>query len=243
MKMRFLNLRRNCLAACAATACLAISMTAASSQVVIRPYPADGVVYAPAYYSPLAYSHPVNGLGFYVSGDLGISVLQDFNSSRFGFPGRFSADSGVRFGIEPGFDFLSTSRLTLGAEFETGVIYNYLSSINEAGAPTGLRGDYYQVPLLGNLVLKLHPGPVVTPYIGVGAGGVYSSATIRPNYRYGFWTSSDETDPAVQAMVGIRFQLNPFTEVGLGYKYLATLSGGNRDVATHTVLASLGMDF
>lgn len=240
MNTRLSLLRQNLFAVCAALSGLVAREAFCQ---LVAPYPPGGVAYAPVFVSPFAYSHSVNGIGFYMAGDLGISVLQNFDSSRFGFPGSFSADPGVRFSLEPGFDFLSTRELTLGGEFETGAIYNRLSSINEPGGATGLRGDYYQVPLLGNLVLKLHPNDLVTPYIGVGAGGVYSRARIQPIDQFGFGTWSDEIDPAVQATVGVRFWLNPFAHIGLGYKYLATLPGGGSDVATHAVLATFELDF
>lgn len=206
--------------------------------------PPPGVYYAPAYttYSPY-FSHSVNGLGFYLAGDAGISIMQDFNSSRFGFPGRFSTDPGARLSLEPGFDFVAIPQLTLGAEFETGVIYNHLSSITQAGASTGLHGDYYQVPILANLVLKLFPNCPVTPYLGAGGGGLYSDARVHAFGGFDGWVHNDEVDWAVQGMAGIRWKLNSFAELGLGYKFIAALPGGDNNVYTHAVLASFSLNF
>ena len=198
------------------------------------------------YYPPPAYhSDPAREIGFYLNGDVGPSFVQDFNSSRFGFPGSFSTRPGVRFGVEPGFNFLASDSLTLGAEFETGVIYNYISSIRNAGAGTNLRGDLYQVPVLGNLVLKLNTDSFVLPYLGVGGGGDYSSVSIRnqPFFHFGNSTTDDEFDPAVQAMVGVRFRITPISEVGVGYKFLAAFPNEGSTLTTHAVQASFTLHF
>jgi hypothetical protein len=110
--------------------------------------------------------------------------------------------------------------------------------------PSSFRGDYYQVPLLGNLVLKLHPpGLLVVPYVGVGGGGDYSWARIRSPGFFGFSSNSDEVDPAVQAMAGVRFRLSPISDLGLGYKFLAAFPGDGRNTATHAVGISLTLRF
>lgn len=229
MNRNSLMIRKSALSALGVMGCLATVAPAAFAQVMVGGYPP-------------VYSHTQNGLGFYLAGDAGISIMQDFNSSRFGFPGRYSTDPGGRFSLEPGFDFIATDYLTVGAEFETGVTYNHISNVSQAGASTGLDGDYYQVPFLGNLVLKFCPNSPITPYLGVGGGGLYSDARIH-QYGYYGWYYADETDPAVQGMAGIRFKLNPVAELGLGYKFLAALPGGGNNVYTHAVLASFSLNF
>jgi opacity protein-like surface antigen len=217
----------------AGCAVLWLGLAAASAQVYA----------APPYAAPAYVVDSIQDAGFYLSADLGPSFMPDFQSSRFGFPGSFSARSGVRFSAEPGYNFLANERLTLGGEFETGVIYNDLSSVRGAGSPMLLRGDYYQMPLLVNLVLKLHPGPFVVPYVGIGGGGDYSSARIRSARFFGFETTSDEVDPAAQGMAGVRFRLNASSELGLGYKFLAAFPGEGRYIATHSVAASFTIKF
>jgi opacity protein-like surface antigen len=155
---------------------------------------------------------------------------------------------GVRFGVEPGFNFLSSDAITLGAEFETGVIYNYIHSISDAGAPTSLRGHYYQVPLLGNLELKLHTDSIVVPYVGIGAGGDYSEARIHTPGFFGFGdglgqTRDDQISPAAQGTAGVRFRINPMFDVGVGYKFLADFPNSGRYIATHAVEATFSVKF
>jgi opacity protein-like surface antigen len=220
----------------AACAVLILGPTSASAQ----PY---GV---PIYYPPPPPPPPLLGTtGFYLGSDLGPSFMPDFQSPRFGVPASFSANSGVRFDVAAGYNFVRTDRLTLGGEFETGVIYNYLNTVWLAGSPTPLRGDYYQVPLLANLVLRLDPDSFVVPYFGIGAGGDDSSVRIHLPwyYGYGYGTSNDELDPAVQAKAGLRFRLNSFTDMGLGYQFLAAFPSEGRYVGTHSVTASVSMRF
>jgi opacity protein-like surface antigen len=112
-----------------------------------------------------------------------------------------------------------------------------------AGPPTTLRGKYYQVPLLGNLVLKLHTGSFVVPYVGVGGGGDYPEARIHSPGFFGSETENNRVDPAVQAMGGVRFRVNAISDVGLGYKFLADFPNEGRYIATHSVTASFTVRF
>ncbi len=200
---------------------------------------------AQAYYTPVYPPPPSNDVGFYLGGDLGPAFMQDIDTSRFGFPGTFVTRPGVRFGIEPGFNFIADNHLTLGAEFETGLIYNYIYRVRNAGADTGMHGDSYQAPVLGNLILKLHVDPMITPYFGVGGGGDYSSIRLFNHHDFNFHshTTDDEFDPAVQGIVGVRFRLNPITELGFEYKYLAAFPDQGSTIQTHAILASFTIRF
>jgi hypothetical protein len=184
-------------------------------------------------------------LGFYLNGDLGPSFIPDFQSSRLGFPADFSLHPGARFSVEPGFNFLSTLRLTLGAEAEVGVIYNRFSSVTALSSGATYRGDFYEVPFLGNLVLKIHPGSFVTPYIGVGGGGDFTQVRLDAPGFFGFGTRTrnNEVDPAVQGMAGVRFRINSVSDLGLGYKFLAAFPGEGGYIGTHSVSASFSLRF
>jgi opacity protein-like surface antigen len=198
---------------------------------------------AQGYYAPSVDPSSGRDLGFYFDADVGPSFMPDFQSSRFGFPGSFSARPGVRLGVEPGFNFMATDRLSLGAEFETGFIYNYLYSVKSGGSYTGLRGDYYQVPILGNLVLKYHPNSLIVPYVGVGAGGDFSSADIHTPGFFGSRSTDNQISPAVQGMAGVRFRLNALSDVGVGYKFLADFPNSGRYIGTHAVEACFTVRF
>jgi hypothetical protein len=217
----------------AGCAVLFAGLTVASAQVYV----------APAYVSPPYVADSGKDLGFYFNSGLGPSFMPDFQSSRFGFPVNLHMDTGVRLSLAPGYNFLATSRLTLGGEFETGVIYNRVSQVLDANSPISLQGDYYQVPMLANLVLKINPDSSVVPYIGIGGGGDCSFARIdKPGFR-GCETHSDRIDPAVQGMCGVSFRLNARTEVSLGYKYLAAFPDEGKYIGTHSVMANFTMKF
>ncbi|HEV7924793.1 MAG TPA: outer membrane beta-barrel protein [Verrucomicrobiae bacterium] len=214
-------------------AALCLGLSAASAQVTVPP------IYAmPAYSSSAG-----NDLGFYLNADFGPSFMPNFQSSRFGYEGNFNMRPGVRADVEPGFNFLSTGALTLGGEFETGGIYNRIHSLTQAGSVVSYGGDYYQVPLLGNLVLKLHPDSFVAPYVGIGGGGDWSRARIPSPGFFGPYERNDQLDPAVQAMGGVRFRLAPNIELGVGYKFLADFPSEGRYIATHAAAATLSVWF
>ena len=236
--MRYQKLRFSGLAAFAV---LSLGVTMASAQVdVAQPYPFPPPLAA---HSPYA-TDSSRDLGFYLNGDLGSSFMPDFQSSRFGFPGNFRTDVGMRFSAQPGYNFLAARRLTLGGEFETGVIYNRISHVYDAGSPTPWRGEYYQVPLLGNLVLKCHASSRVVPYVGVGGGGDISWARIHsPGFRDFGGSSNDKFDPAAQGMAGVRFHLNSISDFGLGYKFLADFPSDGKYIATHSVVACFTVKF
>lgn len=227
-----------CVLGLAACAVFSLGPVVASAEV----YAATSPV-APPYVAPHYDADFSKDTGFYASGEVGPSFMPDFQSSRFGFPGSFRMDTGLRASAELGYNFLATSRFTLGGEFESGLIYNRISHVRDAGSPLSLRGDYYQAPLLNNLVLRLHPNSFVTPYVGVGGGGDCSWARIDKPGFYGSETHSDRVDPAVQGMGGVRFRLNDRMDVGLGYKYLAAFPNEGKYIGTHSVMANFTVRF
>lgn len=181
--------------------------------------------------------------GFYLSGDLGAAFLQDFDSSRLGFPAHFSVHPGARLSLEPGFNFLSTSGLTLGVEGDTGIIYNRFSDVTSPDSGTDARGSFYQVPFLANIVLTMHTGTIVVPYVGVGGGGDYSEVRLRSPGFFGYGMHNDDVDPAAQGMAGVRFCITPISDLGLGYKFLADFPSEGSYLGTHSVSVTFTVRF
>jgi hypothetical protein len=230
--MQYEQMRIPCLATCALFS-LGLAVSSAQNSG------------ATAYVAPRVAADSGTDLGYYLKGDLGLSIIPDFQSSRFGFPGNFHLNEGVRFGLEPGYNFLTAGKFTFGGEFETGVTYNRISGVYWNGFPTSSRGDFYQVPLLGNLVVTYHASTFVEPYLGVGGGGDCTWAHIHSRDFYGDRVNlnSDEVDPAVQAMGGVRFRLNSMCDVGVGYKFLADFPSSGKYLPTHDLLASFTVKF
>ena len=223
----------------AVCATLSLGLGVSSAQVYSPP-----TLVPPAYAATAYVPDSDQDPRYYLNSDLGLSIVPDFQSPRFGFPGDFHADDGVRIDLDPGYNFLNAGRLTLAGEFETGVTYDRISSVSIAGFQTPMRGDYYQVPLLVNLVASFHPISFVVPYLGAGGGGDCSFARIRTPFFFGYSSSnSDQVDPAVQAEAGVRFPLNPVCDLGVGYKFLAAFPSQGYNVPTHAIFASLTLRF
>jgi opacity protein-like surface antigen len=229
----------------AACAALFIGMAVASAQVYVPPASLPPPSVPPPRPPPDYVADFDKEVGFYFNGNLGPSFIPNFKSSRLGFEGDFHMDPGVRFAAEPGYNFLSTRLLTLGGEFETGVIYNRISHVDNQELQIWRRGDYYQVPLLGNLEIKFHPNSFVVPYVGLGGGGDATWTSMnRWDYYGGYGKSShDEVDPAVQAMAGVRFRLNSMIDFGVGYKFLADFPSEGKYIATHAAQATFTVRF
>jgi OmpA-OmpF porin, OOP family len=157
--------------------------------------------------------------GWYMGSDAGANFVQDIHTGG----GRLSLNPGARWGVEGGYGFALSPLLTLGPELESGVMWNPMSSIESGGVKTGLGGNYYQIPVLLNAVLNIHLGKL-TPYVGVGGGADFVSQNIYEAGGDPTVYAHENTDPAVQAQAGLRYQLTDHLDVSLGYKYLAAFS-------------------
>jgi len=132
-------------------------------------------------------------------------------------------DVGTRLSLQAGYGFALSPKLTLGTELESGLIWNPLSSMTDGGGEHALGGNFYQVPILGNLVLSYHCGKWV-PYIGAGGGVDVNSLDIYSRGGHPTVFSGSDIGPAVQGEAGLRYQLTDRSELGVGYKYLAAFS-------------------
>jgi OmpA-OmpF porin, OOP family len=190
---------------------------------------------------------------FYVSVDLGGSLLQDVTVKNLGIKASF--DPGVRG------DFIFGYNITdpLAVEFETGGIWNsFDSSSRRVIFPLVEHADLFQVPFLANLVFKVPLQGGFTPYIGGGAGGVASTIELSNDHNFGFNNHHHESDTdftfAYQGMAGLKYSFAWNMEVDVSYKFLGTLDhswfGGNPVFVTetgstysHSLLASFTFRF
>jgi opacity protein-like surface antigen len=193
--------------------------------------------------------------GFYVDANLGANVMQDIEFHAGGIDDKFSLKPGVRFSGAFGYMLRPTQHIGVGLEFETGVLYN---SLDRATATQGamqlaeeyVDGDYYQVPFLVNAVVVFQPVPKWSFSAGVGGGGNYSEFHLHQIGDGFVGLTGKETDGALQAMGGLRYQINPAMEVGLSYKYLAVFAK-NLDlfitdadtIGNHSVMGSFTFHF
>ncbi len=142
-------------------------------------------------------------------------------------PQKASFDPGLRLDVSGGLHLSQSWK----AEIELGFIYNSGSTL-----------DYFQVPILANVIytLPLH-GPM-SAYAGAGAGGV---AGVLWN---GFFGSEDSFTFGYQGILGVKYAVNDGLDLALTYKFLGTTEH-DVGVATvdgtlsHSILASFTFRF
>ena len=85
----------------------------------------------------------------------------------------------------------------------------------------GSSGNRHTQSIMTNVIYDLTTGWPLTPHIGVGIGAmnVFDGLTV-PGRRLIFNDSSWQF--GYQAIVGVRYDINPFLAVDLDYRYLAT---------------------
>jgi opacity protein-like surface antigen len=104
-------------------------------------------------------------------------------------------------------------------EFETGLIANSVDRITGTWATDA---DLYSVPLMLNAKFRVPNRSLITPYGGVGVGGL---STVLDIDRIGYgdtWFSGSASDVvfAWQAFAGFRVALNENMGLGLEYRYM-----------------------
>lgn len=158
---------------------------------------------------------------FYLNADLGGSLLQSMSVKNLG--ARIGFDAGIRADVSFGYNIVNQ----LAVEFETGVIWN---SINDSGpqiiSPVADRANLRQFPLLVNLIFKVPLRCGLTPYIGAGAGGDFSTLELSRGSSFNSFdhhTSDTDVTFAYQGMAGLKYALASNMDIGVGYKFLGSL--------------------
>jgi opacity protein-like surface antigen len=186
-------------------------------------------------------------VGFFLGGSAGVNFVDNIevgaaapvNSIEFAF------DPGFRFDVSGGYTFLANDTLTLAAAGEIGFIYNSLERGDAAnGVSLPIDGDFYQVPLLGKVVLTVMPDSQFSPFASVGVGGVYSRLDVNSvGGDESAESSGDETDPAFQGQLGMKYKFNESCLVGLSYKCLIVFAEDIDEYFNHSVSLTFGVRF
>lgn len=133
---------------------------------------------------------------------------------------------------------------------QTAEIWNSVDTLNgQSVSGAGLSVDIHQIPVLANLVYKTPVKSGFSGYLGAGAGGIASIFSVS-----GEGTSASDTDYtfAYQGMAGVKYQIAPNMDVGLGYKFLGTLDHhwtlegegfSTTSLYTHSILATFTFRF
>ena len=108
-------------------------------------------------------------------------------------------------------------------EGELGFLFNEINSVGNWSYPDS---SLSQMAMMVNVEFS-YPMDALVPYVGIGAGGVYSSVAFGQYYYY-YYSDSDgwgsDFVPAAQLFAGVRFKLNRNWTAGLTYRVLATAS-------------------
>lgn len=162
----------------------------------------------------------------YFWGGAGPAWTEDADLDEFaGDPvseGELHFNTGIRFELGGGYHITDW----LAAEFETGVIYNSVDSVDAAGLSSGGELDLSQVPMLVNVVFSLPNETGFVPYVGGGVGGAFSVLyadyfALGPNTADG---SFSDVVFAWQGFAGLRYDFNENMSLGATYKYFAAES-------------------
>ncbi len=163
-----------------------------------------------------------------------------FNKPKFEF------DPGVRVDVAVGHRFSEA----LAVELEAGFAENAVNEAKFTGTMNGVGYDQkfsinnvnlWQVPVLVNGIYTFNVSPKLKPFVGAGAGGIYTLVETKGSSR-------DDFTFAYQGQAGVDYLFTDTLSLGLTYKFLGTLDhdfGGVRTepIYTHSILAALTLRF
>jgi opacity protein-like surface antigen len=147
-------------------------------------------------------------LPIYFRTEAGPAFLHTFRAD-YGV-GHFDEPSDVGTRVDLTFGYRLTS--SLAAELNGGMVWNKLLDMAQH--------DFYQVPIMANLVWKPVYGRLA-PFVGAGAGGVdlilvphgFSSLQTESHFVFG-----------AQAFAGVGYRVTRACELGLSYRFLGAAS-------------------
>jgi len=168
---------------------------------------------------PVALETAKDSGNFYLTVDGGVMLESgiDYINKTPGF--RVSRDATFHPGERADLDIGYTISKSFAAELETGMFWNSINKIG--GEPLSVLGQAVSqqgVPLMANLVYRIHGAGPVTPYIGIGAGGVVD--TVDFNATVDGRTITTVFTPAYQIEAGFKYALGQHASIGLAYKFL-----------------------
>jgi len=177
--------------------------------------------------------------GAYFEVDAGLNVSDNIASQH----GAMSLRSGVRCDVSLGYAIKIVNHLTIAPAAELGILYNELGAATSAkGGSAQVSGSFYQVPVMGNLIVNWEFFPHGVLYGGGGAGVAYNKLNVTGVKGISTDVTNGEGDFAWQAMVGLRYTIRA-CELGIGYKYLAVEPSGLSNIGNNAIMASFAVHF
>jgi outer membrane protein OmpA-like peptidoglycan-associated protein len=151
--------------------------------------------------------------GFYIGAIGGVNwLLNNSFTLSAAIPGAFatgtsnaSFNTGWAAGGMVGYDFV-------GPRVELEGIYR-----DNTGSFGAVNTDLNQVSVMANVLYDFNAGGVIVPYIGAGAGIAFINSSL-------LGASSNSTQFAYQAMVGVGYNIDPMFRINLEGRYYGTTS-------------------
>lgn len=157
--------------------------------------------------------------GPYVSGNIGISIVNDLTATGVDDQGPWSAntslDKGYAIHAALGYDFNP-----IRAEVELGYAKNDFDKVDTNEKATD--GDVTATTLFANAYYDFHNSSSFTPYLGAGLG--YAKISYNDLNGQDWDNPFDEDDSvfAYQFMAGIAFVITDNISADLSYRYMST---------------------
>jgi opacity protein-like surface antigen len=154
----------------------------------------------------------------YLHTDIGSASLANGSTTTRGFSlsgpfqsrGSFRADTGIRGDLALGYNLTKS----LALEVDSGAIWNQGPNPQD---------DFYQIPVMLNVVYQIRLSDSWKAYLGAGAGGVVSithSQFRDPAFHTPIVLEDSAASFGYQAEAGINYALSHHLEIGLKYKFL-----------------------
>jgi opacity protein-like surface antigen len=184
--------------------------------------------------------------GFYVSGQGGLTFLQDADNTAAGGTIETSFDTGWALGGSVGYAFANGIR----AEAELGYRQNDLDQARIGGLGSAdMDGDVSALSFMANGWYDIKTGTPFTPYLGGGIG--FAQVSVNDAKIAGVaLADDDDTVFAYQVGAGVAFAVAPKINLTLDYRFFGTADpsfkaagGGSFDSEYHSHNIMAGMRF
>jgi len=182
----------------------------------------------------------------YVSIGGGVSLINDVDIKGidFGFDdvdAKIEMNPGVRVDVAVGYMIARDWAI----EVQSGLTWNEVDKITAEymgdEMSENVDADLFQIPIMANLIYRMPLDSPFKPWIGAGAGGIFSMIN-------GDDVDENDFTFAFQGMAGLDYELNESTSIGLGYKFMVNLDPEFDDVEmddiyTHAIMAFFRFQF
>jgi outer membrane protein OmpA-like peptidoglycan-associated protein len=172
--------------------------------------------------------------GFYIGAEGGATWMFNTNVNTPAGAGTLNANTGWAAGGMIGYDFIGPR-----VELE-GVYRRNTGTVSGPFNGFGFAKD--DIGVLANVLYDFNAGGVIVPYIGAGAGIAFVRAS-------GLGVSTDSTQFAYQAILGVGYNIDPMFRVNLDARYYGTTNpnynnfafAGNNGFSNNNISAMLSL--